>query len=157
MMRILFLMLITMATVLQADVESNEPVDFSLSGIHGGEVRLGQYRGGWVVLNYWATWCVPCRKEIPELSELNEARDDITVLGLTYEDVDTATLDRFLQDFEVKYPLLLVDVYAPPEPFGSPAVLPTSFIIDPQGFVVKTFVGPVSREGIEAFINKLID
>lgn len=139
---------------LQAAYESDEPVDFTLTQLHGDDMSLAELRGQWVVLNYWATWCAPCRKEIPDLSELNEARDDIIVLGLAFEDTEMETFDEFLEEFHPSYPILLVDVYAPPEPFGAPKVLPTTIILNPEGYPVKTFLGPVTRETIESFIDK---
>lgn len=144
--------MLTAAGLMAAD-ESDQPVDFTLQRLHGGEVRLSEFRGKWIVLNYWATWCAPCRKEIPELSELNDARDDIVVLGLAFEDTDIENFDEFLKEFHPGYPLLLVDVYAPPEPFGTPRVLPTTIILNPEGYPVKTFLGPVTREDIESFIG----
>ncbi len=133
--------------------ETEGPVDFTLQRIKGEEVSLSEFRGKWLVLNYWATWCTPCRKEIPELSALHEARDDIVVLGLAFEDTEMETFDTFLDEFQPAYPLLLVDVYAPPEPFGAPKALPTTIILNPDGYAVKTFLGPVTREDLESFID----
>lgn len=133
--------------------ESDEPVDFTLQRLHGDELALNELRGQWVVLNYWATWCAPCRKEIPELSGLHQARDDIVVLGLAYEDTEISDFDEFLSEFQPGYPILLVDVYAPPKPFGVPRVLPTTIILNPDGYAVKTFLGPVTREVLESFID----
>lgn len=149
---IALLMLLGSAALLAA-YESEDPVDFALEQLHGNEVSLSDYRGKWVVLNYWATWCAPCRKEIPELSALNDARTDITVLGLAYEDIDIGSFDEFLKEFRPSYPLLLVDVSEPPEPFGAPKVLPTTIILNPDGVPTKTFLGPVTREQIETFID----
>lgn len=133
--------------------EAAQPVNLTLQRLHGGELKLSELRGKWVVLNYWATWCAPCRKEIPELSALNLARDDIIVLGLAFEDTDIENFDAFLEKFQPSYPILLLDVYSPPEPFGAPKVLPTTIILDPGGYPVKTFLGPVTREFIESFID----
>ena len=138
---------------LHAAYESEEPVDFTLQQLHGEEVSLSEFRQKWVVLNYWATWCAPCRKEIPDLSALNEARNDIIVLGLAFEDTEIENFDEFLKEFNPSYPLVLVDVYAPPEPFGAPKVLPTTIILNPEGYPVKTYLGPVTREDIESFID----
>lgn len=129
------------------------PIDFSLPRIGGGQVAVKEFRGQWVVLNYWATWCAPCRKEIPELAKLHDERGDITVLGLAYEDTDEAAFEEFLAEFDVTYPVLRVDVYQPPEPFGAPKALPTTIVLDPEGYAVKTFLGPVTRASIEAFIE----
>ncbi len=147
------LLMLLGSAALPAAYESEDPVDFALEQLHGNEVSLSDYRGKWVVLNYWATWCAPCRKEIPELSALNDARTDITVLGLAYEDTDIGSFDEFLKEFRPSYPLLLVDVSEPPEPFGAPKVLPTTIILNPDGVPTKTFLGPVTREQIETFID----
>ncbi len=138
---------------LHAAYETEKPVDFVLDRLEGGTSQLSDYRGQWVVLNYWATWCAPCRKEIPELSELHESRDDITVLGLAFEDAELHEFEVFLEEFSPAYPILLVDVNFPPEPFGAPRVLPTTILIEPGGRSVKAFVGPVTRVQIEEFIQ----
>ena len=149
----LILALILFAPLTWAVYETEEPVDFSLQQLGGGEVSLSDYRGQWVVVNYWATWCTPCLKEIPDLSELHEERGDLTVLGLAFEDLEDSDFDEFLEDFDVSYSILKVDVYQPPEPFGAPRALPTTIILDKQGRAVKAFLGPVTREAIEGFID----
>ena len=157
MTKLIKLALLTMLLAtpcVQADYDSDTPVDFSLQRLHGDTVTLSDYRPQWVVLNYWATWCAPCREEIPDLSVLHQARDDVTVLGLAFEDTEMENFDAFLQEFKPSYPILLVDVYAPPEPFGAPKALPTTVILDPKGYPVKTYLGPVTRENIESFIDE---
>ena len=149
----LVLFWVLFAPLTWAVYETEEPVDFSLQQLGGGEVSLSDYRGQWVVVNYWATWCTPCLKEIPDLSELHEERSDLTVLGLAFEDLEDSDFDEFLEDFEVSYPILKVDVYQPPEPFGAPRALPTTIILDRQGRAVKAFLGPVTREAIEGYID----
>lgn len=140
-----------------AEFETEEPVDFTLARLGGGEVSLSDFLGQWVVVNYWATWCAPCIKEMPELSALHEENENMVVLGLAFEDVDDADFDEFLEEAPVSYPILKVDVYEPPEPFGAPKVLPTTIILDPEGRAVKAFLGPVTREDIESFIESRAD
>jgi len=137
--------------------ETTEPVDFTLQQLGGGKVALSDYRGQWIVVNYWATWCAPCRKEMPELTALHDQRADVTVLGLAYEDVEDNDFEAFLKESPVSYPILLVDVYQPPQPFGAPRVLPTTIILDPEGVAVKAYLGPVTRESIERFIDGAAD
>ena len=156
MIRVLCLALtafIMLAPGLQADEDVQEPIDFTLQELHGEAVSLSTFRQKWVVINYWATWCAPCRKEIPELSSLNEARDDIVVLGLAYEDTDIDSFDEFLEEYHPSYQILLVDVSVPPAPFGAPKVLPTTIVLNPEGYAVKTYLGPVTREDLESFID----
>ena len=145
--------LLLLAPLTHAAYETTEPVDFTLKRFDGTEVALSDYRGQWVVVNYWATWCAPCRKEMPQLSKLHEQRADVTVLGLDFEDIDDGAIAEFMLDFPVSYPILRVDVYHPPEPFGAPKVLPTTIILDEQGLAVKAFLGPVTREDIEHYID----
>lgn len=142
-----------MALGLEAAYETEGPVDFTLQQLGGGEVSLSEFRGEWVVINYWATWCAPCRKEMPELSELHEQRAGLTVLGLAFEDVEDSDFEQFFVEIPVSFPILKVDVYAPPEPFGAPKVLPTTIILDKEGRAVKTFLGPVTRKAIEGYID----
>ena len=155
--RLIVLVLLCWATLSaapgKAEYETAEPVDFTLEQLGGGAVSLSDFRGEWVVVNYWATWCAPCRKEMPELSALHEERSDVTVLGLAYEDVEDNDFEQFLETAPVSYPILKVDVYQPPEPFGAPKVLPTTIILDPGGRAVKAFLGPVTRESIEQFLE----
>ena len=76
------------------------------------------------------------------------------MLGIAYEDIDEAMMKEFLDEFHVSYPILVADVYQPPEPFGTPRVLPTTIILNPAGLSVKAFLGPVTRESIESFVDE---
>lgn len=136
-----------------AKYETELPIDFQLQQYKGDMVSLSDYRDQWVVVNYWATWCAPCRKEMPELSSLHSDRSDVTVLGLLYEELEDTDIDSFLQEVTVAFPVLLVDVYQPPEPFGAPLGLPLTIILDKDGKAVKSFMGPVTRAAIESFID----
>ena len=147
------MLMVFIAPDLRADSEGELAVDFTLQQLHGDAVSVSDFRQKWVVLNYWATWCAPCRKEIPDLSSLHAAREDIVVLGLAFEDTSPENFDEFLEEYDPSYPILLIDVYAPPEPFGAPKALPTTIILNPDGVPVKTYVGPVTREDIESFID----
>jgi thiol-disulfide isomerase/thioredoxin len=106
-----------------------------------------------VVVNFWATWCSPCVKEIPELSKLHDQREDVTVLGLDFEDIERPRLDEFLGEIEVSYPILLLDVYAMPEGMEQPRALPTTYVVNPEGMRVRTFYGPITRTEIERVVD----
>ena len=153
MMRLWLVALLLCLPLASLRAEPAAPVDFELAVLGGGSMALRELRGQWVVLNYWATWCGPCRKEIPDLSDLHERNERVTVLGLAYEDTSEAEFFAFLEEYPASFPILLVDVMRPPQPFGAPKVLPTTILLDPAGAPVNTWIGPVTSEQIEAFIG----
>ncbi len=125
-----------------------------LPAVDGSTYELGAHRGRWVVVNFWATWCGPCLKEMPELSELDQRRDDIEVVGLAYDDIETKDMQAFLKKHPVAYPIVIVDTFSPPADFATPRGLPTTYLIAPDGKVAKQFLGPVTAKEIEAFVAK---
>jgi thiol-disulfide isomerase/thioredoxin len=139
------------ATVAQAPTMQDYP-KLALDTVDGKRFDLAQHRGRWVVVNFWATWCSPCLKEMPALSALDTMREHIDVVGLAYEDTTVEEMRTFLAKHPVSYPIALVDVYAPPKDFETPAGLPTTWLIGPDGKVVKRFIGPVEVNDIEAAI-----
>jgi thiol-disulfide isomerase/thioredoxin len=120
--------------------------------LDGAHYDLAAHRGKWVVVNFWATWCTPCLKEMPELSALDAMREHIEVIGLAYDDIQPAELKVFLQKHPVVYPIAIIDTYSPPADFATPRGLPTTYLIAPDGKVAKQFLGPVTARDVEAAI-----
>lgn len=115
--------------------------------------NLADYRGKWVIVNYWATWCPPCLDEIPELVEFHEAhsKKDAVVLGVNYEEVDKEYLTTFVEEYFISYPILVGDPGRPP-PFGRLYGLPTTYIISPTGTLVESRIGGVTKTSLEAIM-----
>ncbi len=132
-----------------------EPVDFELPDIKGVKHKLSDYRGKWVVVNYWATWCPPCLEELPELIIFHETHKDTdaVVLGVNFEDVDTAKLKKFIDNYSISYTVLR-SAPGPSSALGSIPGLPTSFMINPKGEVVGKQSGQITGKSIEKFMSQ---
>lgn len=134
------------------DAPGSKAPALSIATLDGATFDLASRRGKWVVVNFWATWCSPCLKEMPELSALDAMREHIEVIGLAYEDIEPADLREFLKQHPVVYPIAIVDVYDPPRDFATPRGLPMTYLIGPDGTIAKQFLGPVTAQDVEAAI-----
>lgn len=119
----------------------------------GEQYDLKAHRGKWVVVNFWATWCNPCLKEIPDLDAFDRARPDVEVIGLAYEEIERADMEAFLKVHRIGYPIALLDVYDPPADFDTPNGLPMTYLIAPDGLVARKFLGPVTSAELAKMIE----
>ena len=111
------------------------------------KLNLDELKGQWVVINYWAQWCKPCIKEIPELNELNAAFSNVTVLGVNYDGASGDELASQLTQLNIRFTTLAAD---PAAQLGvpRPIVLPTTLILDPAGELSATLIGPQTLESL---------
>lgn len=115
--------------------------DFQLNSIDGKPLSLASLRGKVILLNFWATWCGPCRAEIPDLVELqNKYKDKMQVVGLVTDDDDEDAVKKFVNSFGINYPVAMATPDIRLQYGGIPA-LPTSFVIDLEGRVVQKHEG----------------
>lgn len=120
----------------------------------GSAVTAQQLEGQWLVINYWAEWCGPCRTEVPELNALDSARDDVTVLGVNFDGLQGDELAAAADDLGIAFRVLSVD---PAGRLDLPrsAVLPVTYIVDTAGVVREHLVGEQTKEGLLARLDTL--
>ncbi len=145
---------ILLLTLLWLPVQA-EPVDFSLTDLNGQPVQLSDFKGQWVVVNFWATWCVPCLEEMPELDAFHQKHKntDAVVIGVNYEATTAEDLREFVgQHFvSLDFPLVLTDGESL-SGFKIKA-LPTTFLVSPTGERVDTHMGVMTVVMLEALIQ----
>jgi thiol-disulfide isomerase/thioredoxin len=125
-----------------------------LTDTEGKAHKLADYKGKWVLVNFWATWCPPCLEEIPDLVALYEnKKNNLIVIGVAMDYRNPKQVSDFAQSMQVSYPIVL----------GTPKVasqvgpvdgLPTSYLYNPAGKLVAHQVGGITKEGVEEYIQR---
>lgn len=131
--------------------------DFKLATLGGNEFNLSDYSGKVVMLNFWGTWCPPCRKEIPDLVNLQQKynKDGLEIIGVTLNSGSAADIQKFVNENDINY-TILTDLkkdetqyvtYLIGQTIGQQiSSIPTTLIIDRDGYIVKGYLGPRSEE-----------
>src|SRR5690606_6025547 len=132
--------------------------DFELTTLKGEEMRLSDYRGKAVILNFWATWCPPCRAEMPHMQTFYEKQQEndveVVAVNLTTEDRGMTEIENFVAEFGLSFPIPMDvdgDIGALYQAFS----IPTSYIIDREGRVLHKIVGPMDEEMMNGFIDEI--
>lgn len=137
--------------------DGKKAADFSLKTLDGKEVRLSDYKGKIVIVDFWATWCAPCRKGIPDLIEIQkEYKDKVVVIGISLDQQNTIKdLAPFIKQYGINYPVVLGTEQVVKD-FGNIQAIPTSFVIDKAGNIIDTHVGLVPKSTYTEKINQLL-
>jgi len=127
--------------------------DFALQTLDGRSARLSQFRGKTLLLNFWATWCAPCRVEMPWLAAFYERyrSHNFEIIGIAMDDGDRDKVAEFVRDTHVGYTILLKDESVAAA-YGGARFLPQSFFIGPDGDILAHMIGMRSKENFEADI-----
>ncbi|CDF82737.1 TlpA disulfide reductase family protein [Pseudomonas sp. QL9] len=123
---------------------------------HGQKVSASSLDGQWLVINYWADWCPPCRKEVPEFNRLVKEQQGkpLRVLGVNYDGLRDAELSKAVDDLGIEYTVLADD---PAKRFDLPhsEALPVTFIVDPKGKMRERLLGEQTAAGVQARLAQL--
>ncbi len=150
--KLLFILLMAVSQLVFAG--SNAHGNFILKDMSGIKHQLSNYKGKWVLVNYWATWCAPCLEEVPDLVNLYDHRrkKDLMILGVVFDYQSTKDVTDYVDDMLMSYPIVLGDDDVV-EQIGSAEVLPTTYIYNPKGELVKIKRGLITKQYLEKIIG----
>jgi len=154
----IFFLLAAGATVLRAQGENLPAPDFVLKDLQGKDVRLADYKGKVLILNFWATWCPPCRAEIPDFIETYAANKDkgLEILGLSVDRMTADQLLPFVSMAKINYPIALADVRIV-EDYEPGNYIPSTIIIDKKGTLRHRHVGQMDKDTLLRLFNRYIN
>jgi thiol-disulfide isomerase/thioredoxin len=152
--RFAFLLCLALMAGASTQADTAQIPSLRVTTLEGKSFDLAKHRGKWVVVNWWATWCVPCIKELPEISAfVSQHKDTVVAIGLAFEDSDKADIVEFLRKRPTGFPVAQVDPVDPPRDFSAPLGLPNTYVIAPDGRVAREFLGPVTARDLAAVIT----
>jgi thiol-disulfide isomerase/thioredoxin len=144
----------TVPPILKPSASSKQQPQLVIETFDGKTFDLASHRSKWVVVNFWATWCAPCLKEIPDFNAFAKKHPNVQFIGLAYEEIERADMQAFLKLVPIDYPIAVLDVYNIPKDFDTPRGLPMTVLIAPGGIVAEKFLGPVSTQQLADAIAK---
>lgn len=124
---------------------------FTLTDTQGKVHKLESYKGKWVLVNFWATWCPPCLEEMPDLQSLHETHKNLVVIGIAMEYNDPQYVKQFASDLLVTFPIVLGNDRIAAQ-IGKVPGLPTTYLYNPEGKLAAYNVGALTREAVERYI-----
>lgn len=138
---------LTLLTLLLLSACKQTTLDADLHFLDGKAGHYADYQGQWLLINYWAEWCAPCIKELPELNKLNAEHEDIQVLGIHFDRPAIEKQRELTKSLNIQFPVILAQPHIHYQ-FPLPQVLPATIVINPEGDLVHVLVGPQTAESL---------
>ena len=162
--RVLFCILFATMALLSSGVTSpagqtrKAAPDWQLKDVNGNPLKFSDFRGKVVVLDFWATWCPPCRAEIPGLVAIHKKYADqgLSVIGVSVDQQGPAVVKPFMQRFSINYPVVMGNEKVLSD-YGGISAIPTTFVIDREGNVVASHEGYTDQATFESEIRPLLE
>jgi len=140
-----------------SDIKLNQPVQFTIKKYEGGTVTPEEFRGKVLIVDYWATWCAPCRAEFPHFKKLLEMYgDDLAIVAITVDE-DKRALDNFMSDNKLPFIIGVAADSSTPSWGKTPPAMPTTFYIDRDGILVTMAKGGHGFDELNAIVQPLIN
>jgi peroxiredoxin len=157
MMRLNALLVLVMMAAAPAIAQKKAP-DFSFKTQYGKDFQLSRMKGKVVLINFWATWCGPCRAEIPGFLQVYERYKDkgLEIVGISLDENGWEVVTPFIKRFNITYPIVIDARGVVAQQYGRIDAIPTSFFIDRKGNIVDQHVGYLSKEELEKKIKSLL-
>ena len=132
--------------------------DFTLTSLDGREVRLSQFRGKVVILDFWATWCPPCKMELPHFIELHkEFQDDgLVIIGVSLDKTGVRDVASFVNEWKIPY-VIVMGTGEVVRSYGGIRGIPTTFVIGKDGKIYRKYVGYRKKEVFKEDVLKLLE
>ncbi len=132
--------------------------DFDLKNLEGGNLKLSSLRGKIVIIDFWDTWCPPCRRALPALQALaDEYADDLVVVGVAFGRDGEAKVRSYVKENNLTFPMVLTDPqFQVVQDFGNFQGIPTTFLVDRRGIIVKQWSGGHTRAEYEAAVKEVL-
>lgn len=153
-----FLTAALMTSACRVNADGTKAPDFTLLNLENKKVNLSDFKGKVVLLNFWATYCPPCRAEIPDFVVLQNkyASKGFSAIGISVDDDWQEVLPSFVKTMKINYPILIANAKVLKD-YGDIYALPATFIIDRQQKIIKSYTGMVTQDEIEPIILKALN